>query len=94
MFDAKENIRVEDFQRSPTLKLMRNANKTTGNCHSGGRVCQFTKLTYLSCMAQRKWEDVCVQQNGTQKNWVRKIGGTKSECKNPEREKKTTVCET
>lgn len=39
MFDAKENIKVQDFQHSPTLKLMRNASKTTMNCHFGGRAC-------------------------------------------------------
>lgn len=38
MLNAEENIKVEDFQHSPTHKLMRDANKTTVNCRSCGRV--------------------------------------------------------
>lgn len=59
----QKNIRVEDFQRSPTLMLMRNANKTTGNCHSDCRVCIY-KIDPFElhgseemgrCMCSAKW---------------------------------------
>jgi len=35
--------------------------------------CEFTKWTCVRCRAERKQEDVWVQQNGTQGNWLRKI---------------------
>lgn len=69
MFNEKENVKVEDFQHSPTHKLMRDANKTTVYCSSCGRAWVYQ----IDLCELQGWEETG-RRMGSAKWYIEKLG--------------------